>query len=70
MLVREDVGAQEIKDTCSVIRALVLDDDIRHEYGKAHEHATIMAKSALDVITGLLKSKLYLNSFTINLNYF
>lgn len=69
MLVREDVGAQEIKDACSVIRALVLDDDIRHEYGKAHEHATIMAKSALDVITGLLKSKLYLNSFTINLNY-
>lgn len=55
ILVRADVGAQEIKDACSVIRALVLDDDIRHEYGKAHEHATIMAKDALDVITGLLK---------------
>lgn len=69
ILVRTDVDAQEIKDACSVIRALVLDDDIRHEYGKAHEHATIMAKDALDVITGLLKSKLYLNSFTINSNY-
>ncbi|XP_011877895.1 PREDICTED: armadillo repeat-containing protein 6 homolog [Vollenhovia emeryi] len=55
ILVRTDVGAQEIKDACSVIRALVLDDDIRHEYGKAHEHATIMAKGALDVITGLLE---------------
>jgi len=63
------VDAQEIKDACSVIRALVLDDDIRHEYGKAHEHATIMAKGALDVITGLLKSKLYLNSFIINPDY-
>lgn len=63
------MDAQEIKDACSVIRALVLDDDIRHEYGKAHEHATVMAKDALEVITGLLKSKLYLNSFTINSNY-
>ncbi|XP_070164555.1 armadillo repeat-containing protein 6 homolog [Polyergus mexicanus] len=54
ILVREDVGAYEIKDACSVIRALVLDDDIRHEYGKAHEHATIMAKGALDVLTELL----------------
>ncbi|KAL0124449.1 hypothetical protein PUN28_006351 [Cardiocondyla obscurior] len=55
ILVRTDVSAQEVKDACSVIRALVLDDDIRHEYGKAHEHATIMAKGALDVITGLLQ---------------
>jgi len=77
ILVRVDVDAQEIKDACSVIRALILDDDIRHEYGKAHEHATIIAKGALDVITGLLKSKLYLlyklylnTNFIINLNYF
>ncbi|KMQ92003.1 armadillo repeat-containing protein 6-like protein [Lasius niger] len=54
ILVRENVGAHEIKDACSVIRALILDDDIRHEYGKAHEHATIMAKGALDVLTELL----------------
>jgi len=56
--VREDVCANEIKEACSVIRALVLDDDIRHEYGKAHEHATIMAKDALDILTELLKSRL------------
>ncbi|RLU25296.1 hypothetical protein DMN91_003389 [Ooceraea biroi] len=55
ILVRADVDAYEVKDACSVIRAFVLDDDIRHEYGKAHEHATIMAKGALDVLTGLLK---------------
>lgn len=65
ILVREDVSVLEIKDACSVIRALVLDDDIRHEYGKAHEHATFIAKGALDILTGLLSSRLYLNSPTI-----
>lgn len=60
ILVREDASVAEIKDACSVIRALVLDDDIRHEYGKAHEHATIIAKGALDILTGLLSSKSYL----------
>ncbi|XP_014482140.1 PREDICTED: armadillo repeat-containing protein 6 homolog [Dinoponera quadriceps] len=54
ILVREDASVAEIKDACSVIRALVLDDDIRHEYGKAHEHATVIAKGALDILTGLL----------------
>lgn len=58
ILVRTDVDVYEIKDACSVIRAFVLDDDIRHEYGKAHEHATVMAKGALEILTGLLKSKL------------
>lgn len=43
-----------------MIRALVLDDDIRHEYGKAHEHASIIAKGALNVLTGLMPSKWYL----------
>jgi len=58
ILVRTDVDVYEIKDACSVIRAFVLDDDIRQEYGKAHEHATIMAKGALEILTGLLKRKL------------
>ncbi|XP_051174994.1 armadillo repeat-containing protein 6 homolog [Leptopilina boulardi] len=54
VLVSEKVTESEVRDVCSVIRALVLDDDVRHEYGKAHEHATVIAKSALDVLTGLL----------------
>ncbi|KAI4488700.1 hypothetical protein M0802_011370 [Mischocyttarus mexicanus] len=54
ILTRDDATASEVRDACSVLRALVLDDDIRHEYGKAHEHATVIARSALDVLTGLL----------------
>ncbi|CAK9831060.1 Armadillo repeat-containing protein 6 homolog [Anthophora retusa] len=54
ILVRDDVSGSELRDACAVIRALVLDDDIRHEYGKAHEHASIIAKGALNVLTGLM----------------
>lgn len=54
ILVRDEVTGPELRDACAVIRALVLDDDIRHEYGKAHEHANSIAKSALNVITGLM----------------
>ncbi|XP_033341425.1 armadillo repeat-containing protein 6 homolog [Megalopta genalis] len=54
ILMREDASGSELRDACSVIRALVLDDDIRHEFGKAHEHATVIAKGALNVLTGLM----------------
>lgn len=60
ILTRDNATASEVRDACSVIRALVLDDDIRHEYGKAHEHATVIARGALDVLTGLLSSKYYI----------
>lgn len=54
ILTRNGVSGPELRDSCAVIRALVLDDDIRHEYGKAHEHASIIAKGALNLLTGLL----------------
>lgn len=54
ILTRDNASATEVREACSVLRALVLDDDIRHEYGKAHEHATVIARGALDVLTGLL----------------
>ncbi|XP_060822387.1 armadillo repeat-containing protein 6 homolog [Bombus pascuorum] len=54
ILIRDDTSGPELRDACAVIRALVLDDDIRHEYGKAHEHASVIAKGALNVLTGLL----------------
>ncbi|XP_076245560.1 armadillo repeat-containing protein 6 homolog [Calliopsis andreniformis] len=54
ILIREDATGSELRDACAVIRALVLDDDIRHEYGKAHEHANVIAKGALNVLTGLM----------------
>lgn len=54
ILIRDNASGPELRDACAVIRALVLDDDIRHEYGKAHEHASIIAKGALNVLTGLM----------------
>lgn len=60
MLVQDNASASEIRDACAVIRALVLDDDIRHEYGKAHEHASVIAKGALNVLTSLMPSKYHL----------
>lgn len=59
ILTRDNASATEVREACSVLRALVLDDDIRHEYGKAHEHATVIARGALDVLTGLLSSKYF-----------
>ena len=56
ILLKEEACANEIRDACALLRALTLDDDIRHEYGKAHEHATIIAKGSLDILTGLLHS--------------
>lgn len=41
-----------MKDVCAVFRYLVLDDDIRVEYGKAHEHARQIAG---EVIVDLCK---------------
>nr|XP_034172742.1 armadillo repeat-containing protein 6 homolog [Osmia lignaria] len=54
ILVQDNASASEIRDACAVIRALVLDDDIRHEYGKAHEHASVIAKGALNILTNLM----------------
>lgn len=42
---------------CTVFRYLILDDDIRVEFGKAHEHARSIAAEVLVEITTLLTSK-------------
>ncbi|XP_055854103.1 armadillo repeat-containing protein 6 homolog [Episyrphus balteatus] len=36
-----------MKDVCAVLRYLVLDDDIRVEFGKAHEHARLIAAEVI-----------------------
>lgn len=56
ILIQDSATGSELRDACAVIRALVLDDDIRHEYGKAHEHASVIAKGALNVLTSLMPS--------------
>lgn len=43
-----------IRDVLGVLRALVLDDDVRVEFGKAHDHARVIASDTLSSITGLL----------------
>lgn len=56
LLDRKETAGSELKDICAVFRALVLDDDIRHEYGRAHEHATAIARDSLAPLTSLLQS--------------
>lgn len=57
MLLQENVPDSVIKEVCGVLRALTLDDDVRHEFGKAHEHAAAIARSTLTILTRLLFSK-------------
>lgn len=45
---------QLLKETCSVFRHLILDDDIRVEFSKAHEHARAIATDVLVELTELL----------------
>ncbi|KOB72932.1 Armadillo repeat-containing protein [Operophtera brumata] len=45
-------------ETLLVIRRLTLDDDIRHEFGKAHEHARELGAMMLEPIKNLLKENL------------
>lgn len=52
-----------LKEVCCLFRYLVLDDDIRVEFGKAHEHARLIATETLEDITKLLNSKLYKFTF-------
>lgn len=45
---------QILKDTCSVFRHLILDDDIRIEFSKAHDHARLIAAEVLTDLTQLM----------------
>lgn len=41
-------------ETCSLFRHLILDDDVRIEFSKAHEHARTIAADVLIELTRLL----------------
>lgn len=47
-----------LKDILIVLRALILDDDVRVEFGHAHEHARIIASQTILPIINLIKSKI------------
>lgn len=49
---------QVLKETCAVFRHLILDDDVRIEFSKAHEHARNIAGDVLIDLTQLLPRKL------------
>uniref|UniRef100_A0A8D8HL46 Armadillo repeat-containing protein 6 homolog n=1 Tax=Culex pipiens TaxID=7175 RepID=A0A8D8HL46_CULPI len=50
----ENSDSEVVKQACALFRFLILDDDIRVEFGKAHEHARTMANEMLPDITKLL----------------
>ncbi|XP_039434242.1 armadillo repeat-containing protein 6 homolog [Culex pipiens pallens] len=50
----ENNDSEVVKQACALFRFLILDDDIRVEFGKAHEHARTMANEMLPDITKLL----------------
>ncbi|XP_008554566.1 armadillo repeat-containing protein 6 homolog [Microplitis demolitor] len=54
LLKKDDKTSSELRDICNVIRALVLDDDLRLEFGKAHEHASLLARASIGILTNLL----------------
>lgn len=53
----EEASAALLRDVLGVLRALILDDDVRVEFGRAHEHARTIASDTLCAITSLLTSK-------------
>ncbi|XP_058834960.1 armadillo repeat-containing protein 6 homolog [Topomyia yanbarensis] len=47
-------AVEVIKNVCALFRFLVLDDDIRVEFGKAHEHARTLGMETITDVTKLL----------------
>lgn len=39
-------GSEVIKNACTVLRSLTLDDDVRVPFGKSHEHAKLIVEEA------------------------
>ncbi|KAJ8675648.1 hypothetical protein QAD02_011434 [Eretmocerus hayati] len=56
VLSEKDASVSVVKEVCVVLRTLTLDDDIRHNYGKAHEHAAAIARQTLFTLTELLST--------------
>lgn len=56
----DEASTPLLRDVLGVLRALILDDDIRVEFGRAHEHAKAIAGDTLLTITSLLQSKCYI----------
>lgn len=64
-LLAKDTAPVTVRCVCGVMRALVLDDDIRVHCGKSHQHARELAAEILYTLTDLLRSKLVLFYFDL-----
>ncbi|XP_044746290.1 armadillo repeat-containing protein 6 homolog [Coccinella septempunctata] len=51
----EGASNDMLRNILSLFRALVLDDDVRVEFGKAHDHAKGIACETLPILTDLIK---------------
>ncbi|XP_069673045.1 armadillo repeat-containing protein 6 homolog [Periplaneta americana] len=54
VLLDKDAPPLIVRGVCGVARALVLEDDIRVQYGKSHEHTRALAMEMLCTLTDLL----------------
>ncbi|CAH0715057.1 unnamed protein product, partial [Brenthis ino] len=55
VLLEKKENAKLLSETLQAIRRFTLDDDIRMEFGKAHEHARELGTNLLEQLTGLLR---------------
>lgn len=62
-LVKKDNNIQVIREVTAVFRFLVLDDDIRVEFGCAHEHARQIASEVVVELCDLLGGQYFLISY-------
>jgi hypothetical protein len=60
-----------VRQVCAVMRSLIMDDDIRVPFGKAHDHARLIASEcgALKSITSLLHGNICLFQTVIFLTH-
>ncbi|CAG5030850.1 unnamed protein product [Parnassius apollo] len=55
ILLKRKGSAKLLSESLQVIRKMTLDDDVRVEFGKAHEHARELGVQLLETLTNLLK---------------
>ncbi|XP_028030623.1 armadillo repeat-containing protein 6 homolog [Bombyx mandarina] len=57
LLIKVAGNEKLLSETLQLIRKLTLDDDVRVEFGKAHDHAKELGAQMLEPLTNLLKEK-------------
>ena len=60
-----------MREACGALRCLTMDDDVRVQFGKAHEHTklVVMEHSGLERLFQLARSRFILNFLYNAFNY-